>query len=600
MNAPQTVALVDLRDDPRYYLRHFRLVLDWVQSRYEDLLATPERDFLDRFAALPDDSQALLVRMITRKGELFRVSRLAYDEIGDSAAAMAPLADAGFAEIDPRIGLDELFGQLRLPELREAFAERMRQDGLGGAVSKARLRQALDPTRSSDMEEAGDGPAPGVHEARADDGPRAGDGTDEAERGGVSRRMSAWWPQTRDTLARLTVMPVCDRLRLMFFGNLRQTWSDFVLAELGVTRFETVAFDEASKAFHRRAEVDAYLALQALRERLDEGLVPALALAMLPEVPEGNLWLVQRRVRLLLSLGKAAQRQGDDATALECYRRGGNGEPRVRRLRLLERRGDHDTAMTLAEQALAGPVSEAENQALARLLPRLARKLGRKAAPREPEAATETVVLALPRSDFEASGGVERAVRDHLYRDDAPVFYVENTLIAGLFGLLCWDVVFAPLPGAFFHPYHHAPADLWREDFTARRRQGFERALAQVESGGYREKILATWHAKQGLSNPFVHWDGLDEALIRMALDCLPPEHCRACFERLLVDPSTNRAGLPDLIQFFPRAEPGELRYRMIEVKAPGDRLQDNQRRWLTFFARQGMPVRVCHVVWTP
>jgi hypothetical protein len=56
----------------------------------------------------------------------------------------------------------------------------------------------------------------------------------------------------------------------------------------------------------------------------------------------------------------------------------------------------------------------------------------------------------------------------------------------------------------------------------------------------------------------------------------------------------TNRAGFPDLIQFWPR----ERRYRMIEVKGPGDRLQDNQIRWLHYCSSHGMPVSVCHVRW--
>src|SRR5690606_40867171 len=67
--------------------------------------------------------------------------------------------------------------------------------------------------------------------------------------------------------------------------------------------------------------------------------------------------------------------------------------------------------------------------------------------------------------------------------------------------------------------------------------------------------------------------------------DCLPPAHLRACFERLLQDIRANRAGMPDLIQFWP----AERRYRMIEVKGPGDRLQDNQKRWLAFCATQGI-----------
>jgi hypothetical protein len=46
------------------------------------------------------------------------------------------------------------------------------------------------------------------------------------------------------------------------------------------------------------------------------------------------------------------------------------------------------------------------------------------------------------------------------------------------------------------------------------------------------------------------------------------------------------------LIQFWPE----ERRYRLLEVKGPGDRLQDNQRRWLKFFDRHAIPAAVCRV----
>ncbi|MGO2056338.1 MAG: VRR-NUC domain-containing protein, partial [Halomonadaceae bacterium] len=107
-----------------------------------------------------------------------------------------------------------------------------------------------------------------------------------------------------------------------------------------------------------------------------------------------------------------------------------------------------------------------------------------------------------------------------------------------------------------------------------------------------------TWTEKHGLASPFVHWPIVDEALVELALECIPAEHLRACFERLLGDLKVNRAGLPDLIQFLPDAPTGTPRYRMIEVKGPGDRLQDNQRRWLSFFHRYEMPVAVCYVRW--
>jgi hypothetical protein len=67
----------------------------------------------------------------------------------------------------------------------------------------------------------------------------------------------------------------------------------------------------------------------------------------------------------------------------------------------------------------------------------------------------------------------------------------------------------------------------------------------------------------------------------------------RVWFEWIVRDPE-NRAGFPDLVQFWPL----ERRYRMIEVKGPGDRLQDNQRRLLEYCVSHGMPVSVCHVQW--
>ncbi len=149
-------------------------------------------------------------------------------------------------------------------------------------------------------------------------------------------------------------------------------------------------------------------------------------------------------------------------------------------------------------------------------------------------------------------------MRDHLHRESAPVHYVENALITGLFGLLCWEVLFAPLPGAFFHPFQSGPADLYREDFVARRRERFDACLARLEDGRYRQAIHDNWRMKAGIANPFVHWGALTEELLEQALECIPAEHLRACFERLLGNLRANRAGLPDLIQFLPEAPASE------------------------------------------
>jgi len=70
-------------------------------------------------------------------------------------------------------------------------------------------------------------------------------------------------------------------------------------------------------------------------------------------------------------------------------------------------------------------------------------------------------------------------------------------------------------------------------------------------------------------------WVVPPEELLSRALDCLPREHLKVCFERILANIRSNACGLPDLVQFWP----AQRRYRLIEVKGPGDRLQDASAR---------------------
>jgi hypothetical protein len=79
-------------DDPFYYLYNFRQVVLWVEQRYQDLLDDQELAFIRAFSQLQAPAQALMVRMVMRKGELFRSDRLDYAEIGDTALALQPQA----------------------------------------------------------------------------------------------------------------------------------------------------------------------------------------------------------------------------------------------------------------------------------------------------------------------------------------------------------------------------------------------------------------------------------------------------------------------------------------------------------------------------
>ncbi|CAB3859888.1 VRR-NUC domain-containing protein [Achromobacter ruhlandii] len=571
-----------------YYLHNFQRALAWVGERYADLLDERERRFMADFAGLPQASQALLVRMLMRRGPWFRASRLAYDEIPNSAEAAAPLLALGWLDADTPMTLDELFALHTRPELDRLFAPMPAKAAARKADLLAALRARYPDARPHAAWMALAPGAAAIPAVRVATPGRASVGHQPAA---PCSSATADPAVSADPAWRVAVADLCERLRLMFFGNLHQDWSEFVLADLGVFQYEAVPFDPSSRAFQARADVDRYLLLHACRQALQEPLDVDALLRAVADCASDNPWLEKRRAKVLLRLGQACERTQDWHAAERVYALCAYPGARHRRIRVFERMARFDEALALALRAQAAPESEEETQRLARMLPRLRRKLG--------QAAARRVTTPVARFDLElerpaAPTPVEFAARDHLHRDDAPVHYVENTLINSLFGLLCWPAVFAPLPGAFFHPFQRGPADLDAPDFHARREALFAACLAQLDSGEYRDTIRRRYVDKQGLQSPFVFWGALDESLLERALEHLPPAHLKRFFTRLLRDVKANRSGLPDLIRFQAVA-PG---YELIEIKGPGDKLQDNQIRWLAYCAEHGMPVRVCHVSW--
>jgi hypothetical protein len=406
------------------------------------------------------------------------------------------------------------------------------------------------------------------------------------------RTFEGWCPGSGEVAYRVRVLDLCERLRLMFFGNFEQTWSEFVLADLGIFNYEKVAVPPAARAFQRRAHIDDFHALYRCREQFAREAPGAEILAALPQPIADNAWLESRRAKLLFRVGQRYEKDGDLDAALSVYRECAHPGARVRAVRVLERQDRWEDAAALATAAEAAPEDETERQLLARIVPRLRRRLGVSEGARRRPSGWSTFEVSVPAQAEEIP--VEIATSVFLTEPDAPVHYVENALINSLFGLLCWDVVFLPLPGAFFHEFHAAPADLYAPEFHRRREREFAACFEQLATGEYRATIRRNFARKMGIQSAFVSWGWLTEELLGVALHCLPPEHLEHCFHRILRDVKTNRAGLPDLIQFWPR----ERRYRMIEVKGPGDRLQDNQIRWLDYCASHGMPVSVCHVRW--
>jgi hypothetical protein len=541
---------------PFYYLENFTTALGWLQQRYGDLLNETEVGFIERFQRLPLQSSALLVRMLGRRGDLFRTEKLKYEEIGCTRAAATALTEAGWLDGTPVLTAAELGRLLRKGELQQVFG--CTNDTRSVAARKADILLRIEAVPLE------------------------------------PRRLSEWWPDAPDVIFRVAIKPLCDRLRLLFFGNFDQNWSEFVLTDLGIFKYEQVPRDAATRVFQTRHHIDTFHSLFECRRLLEETDDLAAVVESLPAPIPDNDWLEGRRRKLQFQIAQCYEQQKDLTGALALYRDCQYTGARLRSVRLLERLGSIDSAMQLAFLVREHPAEEIEVQQIARMWPRLQRKAGLKTSRSRRPPGWPTFQLLLPvtqRPDF-----LEGATGEALSTPEAPVHYVENGLLNSLFGLLCWQAIFAPVAGAFFHEFQAAPADLLAPDFRSRREPHFTQCFAQLDSDAYRDTICRNFQQKQGVQSPFVFWGVITEPLLEVALSCLPPQHLKACFTRILSDIRANRCGLPDLVQFWPH----ERRYRLIEVKGPGDRLQDNQIRWLTFCAAHGIPVSVCHVSWLP
>ena len=88
MAAPQ------LQLPPDYYLTHFRDLLAVLQSRYQAVLLPQHQQLIDKFQQLPLTAQRLWVRLLNRKGLVFALKDVEYDEVPDQAAAVAALFQA--------------------------------------------------------------------------------------------------------------------------------------------------------------------------------------------------------------------------------------------------------------------------------------------------------------------------------------------------------------------------------------------------------------------------------------------------------------------------------------------------------------------------
>lgn len=548
MNEPVTL-------DPLYYRDNFERLCATVQSQYLDVLLVEEIDFFKRYSELEEAARCLFIRLVSRRGPLFRREQLRYRELGELEPCVTGLLAAGLLRVETTPEPDVLLNILRKDELLAIYGELL-------AGRKSQRKMELQEHLLSHCE--------------------------------TDALLQAWrdWCEPGCDLLEVQFQDCIELLQLLFFGNGHQSLTEFVLSDLGVMRYWDYPLDRAYRLFESRAQIDTYRELSAHSDSFyqavaDEDSEAVLVLASVILVPLPSSWLEQRRQRLCNRVARQLERYQQWPAALQLYASCEQHPSRERRVRILQTLEQLAAAADLCAEMQASPRCEAEVDFVRRQLPALRKKLGQAHVPLARESfAEETLTLA-------RQPGVEIAAAEHYAQHWEQVGHVENTLVNAAFGLAFWEQIFLPLPGAFVNPFQAAPLDMYSGDFYRRRRQSLDQRLQFLAHSDLPTELLTAFDRYREISNRWVNWRALSREFLANALRCIPVAHWLLIWRRILFDPQANRSGLPDLLALDPQRG-----YCLIEVKGPGDQLQLNQKRWLRYFAQHAIPARVARVQW--
>ncbi len=533
-----------------YYLHNFHTMLNHVVTQYAALLSMEEHDFVTAFTALTQPEQALMVRLYCRRKTLFRSDKLSYPELPPANNLLDELQRTGFIKLNPDVASAELLGLPTCAEMRAWWKDYL--PASGNSLRREELVAALQTLSNAEI-----------------------------------------YLTSPFTVIQVCDQTIVDRILLMFFAHPDQDLTAFVTTQLGHTLFEPYPLSLAERYFNSREEIDQAWQLKCLREfyyeieDFDAGSAQYL-LANLPAVSKDSP-LKARHDRLCNRIGRQLERCNELTLAHSAYRRAWQPPARERTARVYFYQQQFQQALALCNEILEAPRSEAEQQFAEQFRERCRCKLG-KPHQKQKRFQPTTIDVTLPVS----AETVENLAGSHIQQTSRGIcLYVENWLFNALFGLAFWEVIFAPIRGAFSQPFQHAPHDLYDADFCAKRRKQIEQVFDKLHLPNWPGEIIACRTEKYGISNPFVGWHEGGEEVLKLALDRIPNTDLSKIFRRMLGNLRDNCSGFPDLIHF-----PETGGYRLLEVKSPTDKVQAHQLRWMKYFASEQIPYALVQVSW--
>ena len=528
-----------------YYHAHFMEMLGFIARHYDHVLGDTQRQFLSDFTGLSFPAQCLYVRLVNRRGRLFRTNTLRYAEVDNIPAALAELQASGFVSPPGPSHAAEVLALLTRPQLMAALA-------------------ALSIPAPSTLKKADALALAKIHIT----------------------------PDLLTTVVPLNTIVMQERysqvrfLLFLFFGQLQDGLTQFTMRDLGLVRAHDLDnsyeprfadTEEAAQAF--------FFATRLERLRRDnqsaEHLFHEVDQWPQPEVPV----VADARDELALTLGKCLE--ADTDAALRVYRQGESVQCSERIIRLLLASGRRDEAKQYLERCLESPASVDEALLAGDIYER---KFNKKKTSLVTDLLRQAPVIDL---DDAYRGAPEWAAVLHYQQQGKRAFRTENRFWRTLFGLLFWDLLFAGSAASVRSPFEKLPAALLDRRFFSEHRHAIEARLSLLaDPKAIKRQLLQVSATHYGVANGLFRWHQHTLDAIQAFLDIAPPDATAQILRLFCGDYLSAKHGYPDLLV----VEDEHLSF--IEIKTDGDQLRRNQLLRLQQLQDAGFDAAIRRVHW--
>ncbi|MEI8622037.1 exonuclease domain-containing protein [Pseudoalteromonas sp. B129b] len=539
----------------KYYLAHFRELIEFVTSKCMHLLEPKHSEFISKINQLDEQSQCMLARVYSRKPYLVQAQSLNYEEITSPHQAIYMLKKAGILFEPNEQHYSQLLAHLTKPSLVELLSNYSEQISFKKSAAKGAL---VDIARE-------------FFKARPQE---------------LAPLYSQYVINNRSDYY--------EYFEFLFAGKLSSGdvnhQNRFVMRDLGLTATRE-GHSESLSRFETLDEAQSNYLLNryrlAFKNITDESDYVALASQVLVQAAHGAIAVVLKN-KLLVRLYR--QLKTVDSELAFSLLEGCVDDSEAQEIQIREqyRLGNKEWVKARLEAIIENPLTD---DLLYFADDFLMRKFNKKTRSRLSAMLADTqCVLEI---DELYRGEVEQGVNDYYTREGMAVFNTENTLWQSLFGLVFWHELFVESPYPPCNEFDIYPQVLRLGNFYEAQQTQINERLAQCQTSQALLNLVCK-NAAQYFDQPngLFRWrsnllEPLEALILNSPLEALIA-HLAAMSKHYL----QLKDGYPDLMVI----NNGQVHFE--EVKAPGDKLRRNQLTTIDNLKNVGFTVHIAAVKW--